>query len=84
MQAFKDHPNIELKTSMDPQFGGAIGLFKIKSMDVSSLYRYLINEKRIHTSPIRWENISGVRVTPNVYTNFEELDRFVTAVLAVA
>ena len=43
-----------------------------------------MGEFQIHTVAIKWENISGVRVTPHVYTSTKDLDRFVDAVLKLA
>jgi selenocysteine lyase/cysteine desulfurase len=40
----------------------------------------LFNQHKIHTVAINWENIHGVRVTPNVYTTTADLDIFVEAI----
>ena len=40
----------------------------------------LFNKYKIHAVAINWENIHGVRVTPNVYTSTRDLDKLVTAV----
>lgn len=39
----------------------------------------LFSKYKIHTVAINWENIHGVRVTPNVYTSFQDLDKLVRA-----
>ena len=39
---------------------------------------------RIYTISINWENIHGLRVTPNVYITTEDLDRFISAVKQIA
>jgi hypothetical protein len=31
---------------------------------------------------IQWENINGIRVTPNVYTTTRQLDQFIEGVTA--
>ncbi|MBD0287476.1 MAG: aminotransferase, partial [Flavisolibacter sp.] len=38
------------------------------------LDQFLFNNYRIHTTTIEWENIKGVRITPNVYTTTKNLD----------
>ena len=43
-----------------------------------------MDEFRIYTILINWENIHGVRVTPNVYITTEDLDRFISSVKAIA
>jgi selenocysteine lyase/cysteine desulfurase len=40
----------------------------------------LFKKYKIHTVPIKWEGINGVRITPNVYTLTEDLDRLVFAI----
>lgn len=39
----------------------------------------LFTKYKIHTVAINWENIHGVRVTPNVYTSLQDLDKLVRA-----
>lgn len=41
---------------------------------------YLWNNYKIHTVGIEWENIKGVRITPNVYTSTKNLDRLVEGI----
>jgi selenocysteine lyase/cysteine desulfurase len=44
----------------------------------------LFNKYKIHTVAINWENVHGVRVTPNVYTNRRDLDRLVMAIKSIS
>ena len=46
----------------------------------AELDQYLFNKYKIHTTTIEWENIKGVRVTPNVYTTTKNLDLLVKAI----
>lgn len=39
----------------------------------------LFTKHKIHTVAINWENVHGVRITPNVYTNLKELDKLAWA-----
>ncbi len=43
-----------------------------------------MNDHRIYTISIDWENIQGVRVTPNTYITTGDLDRFIGAVHKIA
>jgi selenocysteine lyase/cysteine desulfurase len=43
-----------------------------------------MGDHRIYTITIKWENINGLRVTPNVYITTEDLDRFIGAVKEIA
>jgi len=78
------HPRIKLNVSLKPEFACALGNFSIDGMDPATISSKLFSEYQIHTTAIKWENISGVRVTPHVYTSTRDLDRFVEAVLKIA
>lgn len=78
------HPRIKLNISLKPEFSCALGNFSIDGIEPPVLASRLMSEYQIHTSPITWENISGVRITPHVYTTTADLDRFVEAVLKIA
>jgi hypothetical protein len=45
---------------------------------------YLSSNYRTHTVAIDWENIHGVRITPNVYTTIQNLDVLVEGITAFA
>ena len=73
-------PGVDFQTSMHPDFGGAISLLRIEGKEPGEVARELFNKHKIHTVAINWENIHGVRVTPNVYTVTKDLDVLVQAV----
>jgi selenocysteine lyase/cysteine desulfurase len=77
-------PNVKLHTSMHPSWGGAIGMVSIEGKKPAELDNYLFNNHKIHTTTIVWENISGVRITPNVYTTTKKLDVLVEGITAFA
>jgi selenocysteine lyase/cysteine desulfurase len=80
MSAVKDMPKVKLYTSMKPGFGCAIGVIGIEGKTPAELDNFLFTEYKIHVTNINWENIRGVRITPNVYTTTKDLDRLVTAI----
>jgi hypothetical protein len=41
---------------------------------------YLWNKYRIHATNVNWENLKGVRITPNVYTTTKQLDVLVEGI----
>ena len=49
-------------------------------MDPNQLVPHLWNKHRIIATPIKHAEFQGLRVTPNVYTTLDEVDRFVAAV----
>lgn len=73
-------PGVQIGTSLKREYGGAIGLLQIDGHDPRDVGQFLFKEHKIHTTSIVWENISGVRVTPNVYTLTSDLDRLISAV----
>ncbi|HMG93443.1 MAG TPA: aminotransferase class V-fold PLP-dependent enzyme [Chryseolinea sp.] len=78
------NPRVKLNISLKPEFSCALGNFSIDGMEPETVANRLMGEFQIHTVAIKWENISGVRVTPHVYTSTKDLDRFVDAVLKLA
>jgi len=51
----------------------------IDGIDTSGLGTYMWNQHRIIVTPINHAEFHGLRVTPNVCTTLEELDRFCDA-----
>lgn len=78
------NPRVKLNISLRPEYSCALGNFSIEGMEPETVASKLMGEFQIHTVSIKWENISGVRVTPHVYTSTKDLDRFVDAVLKIA
>ncbi len=80
----KDIPKVKLHTSFDPKWGCAIGNVSVEGKKVGDLDSFLLDKYRVHTVGIEWENIHGVRVTPNVYTTLKNLDVLVEGITAFA
>jgi selenocysteine lyase/cysteine desulfurase len=80
MNKVKDIPKVKLGTSMKPAFGCAIGLVSVDGKKPAELDSFLFNNYKVHTVGIEWENIHGVRVTPNVYTTTKNLDVLVEGI----
>ncbi|MCB0602985.1 MAG: aminotransferase class V-fold PLP-dependent enzyme [Saprospiraceae bacterium] len=75
-------PGFQLHTSLKPEWGCALSNFSVEGRDIGDLSNFLYNKYKVHTVPINWENIHGIRVTPNVYTATRDLDRFVEGIWA--
>lgn len=84
MEKVQDVKNVSLCTSQKPEFGCAIGLVYIEGKKPSELESFLFEKYKIHTVGIDWENIHGVRITPNVYTTTKNLDTLVEGIKAFA
>lgn len=78
----KSIPEVKLNTSLLPQWGCAIGNIAIDGKKPEELDSFLFNKYKIHTVAINWENIHGVRVTPNVYTTTKNLDVLIEGIKA--
>ena len=73
------HDRIFLNTSLKPEFSCCIGNVGIRGLDTSAVGRYMWDEHRIIITPIKHPEFEGARVTANVYTTIEELERFCDA-----
>jgi selenocysteine lyase/cysteine desulfurase len=80
MEKVNDIPKVKLHTSLDPKWGCAIGMVSIEGKDPAGLDSFLFKNYKIHTTTIKWENIEGVRITPNVYTTAKNLDVLVEGI----
>lgn len=74
-------PGVDVKTSLKPEWACAIALLHVDGMKPGEVSSYLFRKHKIHTVSIVWENISGVRITPNVYTTTKDLDWLVKAIV---
>ena len=84
MEKVKNIPKVKLNTSLHPKYGCAIGNVAVEGKKPNELDSFLMDKYRIHTVSIVWENISGVRITPNVYTTTKNLDLLVEGITAFA
>jgi selenocysteine lyase/cysteine desulfurase len=76
----KDIPGVHIHTSFRPEYACVIALFSVDGYTPAEVDSFLFDKYRIHTVGIVWENISGTRVTPNVYTTTGDLDKLVAAI----
>jgi selenocysteine lyase/cysteine desulfurase len=80
MERVRGLKGVRLNTSLDPEWGCAIGNVSVEGRKPSELDSFLFQKYKIHTVGIEWENIQGVRVTPNVYTTIKQLDTLVEGI----
>lgn len=84
MEKVQHIPKVQIHTSLKKEFGCAIGSVSVEGKKPAELDSYLWANYKIHTVGIDWENIHGVRVTPNVYTTTKNLDRLVEGIESFA
>lgn len=74
---------VRLHTSLRPGFAAGIATVQVDGLDSSDLVSHLWKQHRIIVVPIKHDEFEGVRVSPNLFTTLEELDRFCDAMEAV-
>jgi selenocysteine lyase/cysteine desulfurase len=74
---------VSLHTSLKPGFAGAFATVGIDGIKASDLASHLFTKHRIVTVGIVHAQFEGLRVSPNVYTTVDEVDRFAEAMEAV-
>jgi len=76
MNQLKDLPNVRFHTSFDSNQSCGLATVEIVGVEPPALYSHLMNKHKIFTTAIVHDEFKGIRVTPNVYTTLNELDRF--------
>ena len=81
----KDHKNIILNTPLGQGQSFGIANVGVKSLQPSELADELFDEHDIFTVPIDDDRgIRGIRVSPNLYSTTEDIDKFIEAMLTIA
>jgi len=83
MERINEIPGVKFFTSFKPEYACGLGNFAIEGIDPADIQKDLFNKHKIYTITIKWENINGIRVTPNLYTTTRNLDTFVNAVKSI-
>jgi isopenicillin-N epimerase len=76
-------PGAKLLVGLEPNQSGAFGTLHFDTIDPGKLGDALLTKYNIFVTPITGPNLSGIRISPNVYTSTQEIDRFCDAVEAV-
>jgi selenocysteine lyase/cysteine desulfurase len=80
MKKASEMAGVKIYTPFGDQFSGALGVFGIEGKTPAEIEQTLFNKFGIHSVAIEYEKISGVRITPNVYTSFADLDRLLEGI----
>ena len=84
MEKVQGIPKVHTYTSLNPRFSCVIGLVSVDGLKPGDFVGKLFSQYKIHTTGIEWEGVSGVRVTPHVYTQTRDLDKLVNAIKEIA
>jgi isopenicillin-N epimerase len=74
VRAVAEDPRVHVMTPLDDPRSGAIALVEIEGLDTVKLAEWLWTRHHIVTSAIAFGGVTGVRVTPNVFTTTNEID----------
>ncbi len=74
MEKTVNFPKVKLSTSFKPQYSCAIGHIGFEGWQAQQIEARLFENYKIHTGSTILEKVNGIRVSPNVYTNLEDLD----------
>jgi selenocysteine lyase/cysteine desulfurase len=67
---------VKIHTPIESTRAAAIALVEVEGIDVGKLRGWLWGNHRIITTVIQHADFRGLRVTPSIYTNVDEVDRF--------
>ena len=76
--------NVIVNTPEDINRSCGIGNVGLTNMSPSEMANTLMKKYKIFTVAIDYANVRGCRISPNVFTTTDELDRFVDAVKEMA
>ncbi|WP_422007651.1 aminotransferase class V-fold PLP-dependent enzyme [Roseivirga pacifica] len=76
----KDIDKVNFYSSMNPEYTGALFNFGIEGKDAGPVHNDIFRTHKIHSSPVKYEQVNGPRITPHVYTSKYDLDRLCEAI----
>jgi selenocysteine lyase/cysteine desulfurase len=69
-------------TPIGPGESGALGVIAIDGLKIDELRNWLLSRHKIVATAIMSDEFNGLRVTPNVYTTLDEVDRFAEVMIS--
>ena len=73
--------NIRFHTNLAPEHSCGLTTVQIVGLEPEKLATWLLDKQGIFVTPIVHDDFKGIRVTPNVYSTVDEVDRFGAAML---
>jgi selenocysteine lyase/cysteine desulfurase len=71
-----ESPRVRVLTPLEGTKAGGMALVNVEGVETAKLQAWLWAKHRIITTPIIHPEFNGLRITPNVYTTLDEVDRF--------
>ncbi|MFM7156532.1 MAG: aminotransferase class V-fold PLP-dependent enzyme [Bacteroidota bacterium] len=80
----KNEPGVSFMTNInDPSQWCGLMVFRFDGYDHGKIGEYLFSTHRIITTPIKYANVDGIRITPNIYISESEIDYFADILLSI-
>lgn len=79
MKALAQEEGIRFYTSSQDRYACAIGLFSVEGINFRKVAKSLESQYNIHNTISVFDQISGIRISPNVYTRTKDLDKMLSA-----
>ncbi len=76
--------NVKFRSSAKDEWSCAIAHFSVDGWTAGEIEVWLMNNKKIHSTPITYRKLDGIRITPSVYTSLKDLDKLVEGVKEMA
>jgi selenocysteine lyase/cysteine desulfurase len=70
---------VKLLTSLKPGVSCGVATFAVDGLEPGKLAEHLWEKRRIVVTPIDHPDVKGIRVSPSVWTQREEIDLFCDA-----
>ena len=76
--------NIVINTPFEEHRSCGIGNIGVNNLTPEKLAKLLMEKYKIFTVAIDYANVKGCRISPNVFTNIAELDRFIDSMVSIS
>jgi isopenicillin-N epimerase len=80
----RQEPKVRFHTNLSPEHSCALTTVEVQGIEPGDLATWLLDKHGIFVTAIGHEDFKGIRVSPNVYTTAEEVDRFGETMLVAA
>lgn len=83
-RVLSEEPKVRFHTNLEPSHSCGLTTVEIVGIEPADLAAWLLDKHGIFVTGIGHPSFKGIRVTPNVYTTFDEIDRFAAAMRKAA
>jgi len=84
LDKLRGQSKVQFQTNLSPEHSCGLTLVGIDGIKPGELQAWLLSKHSVYVTTIVNDRMSGIRVTPNVYTTLGEVDRFAEAMYIAA